>query len=193
MSRRTTIVSKPPRADAQRNYRRLVEVAAKFFTEKGPEAPMEEVARRARVGIGTLYRHFPTRYDLLETVYAKQIEALIGRAQELKDSLPPGPALFAWLQAEAEHMMTYRALKVCLQSRPDGTKFGANWKDRLIAAGSELLEAAEKAGAVRKGLDGNDLLHLVHGITLAAEKAPDSARQAKLLIGVMTDGLRSAT
>ena len=116
MSRRATIASKPPRADAQRNYRRLVEVAAKFFTEKGPEAPMEEVARRARVGIGTLYRHFPTRYDLLETVYAEQIEALIGRAQELKDSLPPGPALFAWLQAEAEHMMSYRALKVCLQS-----------------------------------------------------------------------------
>ncbi len=151
---------------------------------------MEEIARRAKVGIGTLYRHFPTRADLLEAVYLDQMEGLIARSLVLRDSLPPGEALFAWLQDEAEHMMSNRALKACLISSSPGRLSRGNWKERLIAAGGALLEAAEQEGAVRKGLDANDLLHLVHAITVAAEKAPDPAAQARLLLQVMTDGLR---
>ena len=189
MTRKTTRAARPQRADAQRNNKRLIEVAHKVFAEQGPEASMEEIARRARVGIGTLYRHFPTRNDILETVYAEQIEALIVRAYELRDSLPPREAFVAWLQAEAEHMITYRALKACLVSSGDGRNSPGKWKDRLVEAGATLLKNAEKAGAVRQGLNASDLLRLVHAITVAAEKSPDCAAQVRLLLGIMTDGL----
>ena len=169
---------------------RLLEVAHKLFTENGPEVPMEEIARRAKVGIGTLYRHFPTRTDLLEAVYLDQMEGLIARSGVLRASLPPGEALFAWLQDEAEHMMNNRALKACLISSSPGRLSRRNCKERLIGAGAALLEAAEKDGAVRKGLDASDLLNLVHAITVAAEKSSDPAGQARLLLQVMTDGLR---
>ena len=182
--------TRPLRADARRNDTRLLDVAYKLFTEKGPDVPMEEIARRAKVGIGTLYRHFPTRIDLLEAVYLDQMEGLIARADVHKDSLPPGEALFAWLQDEAENMMNNRALKTCVISESPGRLSRGNWKERLIGAGAALLEAAEREGAVRKGLDGNDLLRLVHAITVAAEKAPDPQAQARLLLRIMTDGLR---
>jgi len=182
--------ARPLRADARRNDKRLLDVAHKLFTEKGPEVAMEEIARRAKVGIGTLYRHFPTRADLLEAVYLDQMEGLIARSTALAGSLPPGEALFAWLQDEAEHMMNSRALKTCLISASPGRLSRGNWKERLIGAGAALLEAAEKDGVIRKGLDGNDLLNLVHAITVAAEKAPDPPAQARLLLQVMTDGLR---
>ena len=80
--------ARPLRADARRNDKRLLDVAHKLFTEKGPEVPMEEIARRAKVGIGTLYRHFPTRTDLLEAVYLDQMEGLIARSLVLRGSLP---------------------------------------------------------------------------------------------------------
>ncbi len=182
---------RPLRADARRNDKRLLDVAHKLFTEKGPEVPMEEIARRAKVGIGTLYRHFPTRADLLEAVYLDQMEGLIARSAVLQESLPPAEALVAWLQDEADNMMNNGALKACLISASPGRLSRGNWKERLIAAGGALLEAAEKEGGVRKGLDADDLLHLVHAITVAAEKASDPAAQARLLLQVMMDGLRA--
>jgi AcrR family transcriptional regulator len=182
--------ARPLRADARRNDKRLLDVAHKLFTEKGPEVPMEEIARRAKVGIGTLYRHFPTRTDLLEAVYLDQMEGLIARSVALRGSLPAGEALFAWLQDEAEHMMANRALKTCLISTSPGRLSRGNWKERLIGAGAALLEAAEKEGAVRAGLDGTNLLNLVHAVTVAAEKAPDPPAQARFLLQVMMDGLR---
>ncbi len=182
--------TRPLRADARRNDKRLLDVAYKLFTEKGPDVPMEEIARRAKVGIGTLYRHFPTRIDLLEAVYLDQMEGLIARSEALRDSLPPGEALFAWLQDEAAHMMANRALKACVMSASPGRLSRGNTTERLVEAGAALLAAAEKAGAVRPGLGASDLLHLVHAVTVAAEKAPDPAGQARLLLQVMTDGLR---
>ena len=183
---------RPLRADARRNDTRLLDVAYKLFTEKGPDVPMEEIARKAKVGIGTLYRHFPTRADLLEAVYLDQMEVLIQSADVRRDTLPPGEALFAWLQDEAENMMNNRALKACVISDSPSRLHHGNWKERLVGAGAGLLQAAEREGVVRKGLDGNDLLHLVHAITVAAEKAPDPPAQARLLLRVMTDGLRKA-
>ena len=168
----------------------MLDVAHKLFTEKGPEVPMEEIARRAKVGIGTLYRHFPTRVDLLEAVYLDQVEGLIERSHVHRDSLPPGEALFAWLQDEAEHFMDNRALKATVMNASPGRLSRGDWKERLIGAGAALLEAAQREGVVQKGLDGNDLLHLVHAITVAAERAPDPQAQARLLLRVMTDGLR---
>jgi len=188
--RRAPAGRRPLRADARRNDKRLLDVAYRLFTEKGPEVPMEEIARRAKVGIGTLYRHFPTRADLLEEVYLDKMETLIERSLALRDSLPPGEALFAWLQDEADHMIDSRALKACLVSTSPGRLSRGNWKERLIGAGAALLEAAENVGAVRTGLDANDLLQLVHAITVAAERSPDPSAQAHRLLKVMTDGLR---
>ncbi|HUI71189.1 MAG TPA: helix-turn-helix domain-containing protein, partial [Spirochaetia bacterium] len=145
---------KPRRADAQENRRHLLEVANKVFMKEGPDASLEEIARRAEVGIGTLYRHFPTRSDLIEEVYAEQIEVLISRANELADTLSPKEALTAWLRALAEHTAKYKALKACLLAvrNKDGVD-QRQWKERLRAAAGRLLSAAEKAGAVRPGLD----------------------------------------
>ena len=154
---------------------------------------MEEIARRAKVGIGTLYRHFPTRVDLLEAVYLDQMEGLIARAAELQALLPPGEALFSWLQEEAAHMMANRALKACVMSASPGRLSHGNWKERLIGAGGSLLEAAARTGVVRKDLTADDLLRLVHAVTVAAEKAPDPKAQATLLLRIMTDGLRAPT
>jgi AcrR family transcriptional regulator len=181
---------KSQRADARENKRHLLEAAHQVFMKKGPEATLEEIARRAEVGIGTLYRHFPTRFDLVEAVYAEQIEALISRANELADTLPPREALAAWLRALADHMTTYKPLKACLvafQGEKDRTSHP--WRDRLLAAERRLLSEAEKAGVVRPGLDPSSLLHLVHGITVAAEKAADSARQTEAFLDIMIDGL----
>ncbi len=181
---------RPLRADAQKNYARLIDVANRVFMKKGPDASLEEIARVAEVGIGTLYRHFPTRTDLLQSVYAEQIEALIARAYELRDSLPPREALLSFLDAAADHMTNYKALKACLITAGEGAaKSHQQWAPRLYEAVGALLAAAEKAGAVRGGLEPMDLMKLIHAITVAAEKSPDSAAQAKKLLGIMTDGL----
>jgi len=181
---------KPQRADAQENRRHLLEVAHRVFMKKGPDASLEEIARRAEVGIGTLYRHFPTRSDLIEEVYAEQIEALISRANELADTLPPKEALTGWLRAVADHVMTYKALKACLVAvREKEGLDHRQWKERLRAAGGRLLSAAEKAGAVRPGLDPTALLSLVHGITVAAEREPESTRRMEEFLQIMIDGL----
>ena len=154
MSQKTEHQDRPLRADAQKNYAHLLDVAHRVFMEKGPDASLEEIARAAEVGIGTLYRHFPTRTDLLQSVYAEQIEALITRAYQLRDTLPPREALLSFLDAFAEHMMTYRALKACLISAGEGAaKSHKQWAPRLQEAVGALLTAAEKAGAVRGGLN----------------------------------------
>src|SRR5271157_692409 len=150
MSQKTE--NRPLRADAQKNYAHLLDVAHKVFMKKGPDASLEEIARTAEVGIGTLYRHFPTRTDLLQSVYAEQIEALIAQAYGLRDSLPPREALLSFLDAAAEHMMKYKALKACLISAGEGAaRSHQQWAPRLREAVGALLAGAEKAGAVRPG------------------------------------------
>jgi AcrR family transcriptional regulator len=190
MSQKTVHSSRPLRADAQKNYAHIIDVAHKVFMRKGPDASLEEIARKAEVGIGTLYRHFPTRMDLIESVYAEQIEALIARAHELRATLPPREALVFFLNAAADHMMTYKPLKACLASAGEGAvKSHHEWSIRLQAAVGDLLVDAEKAGVVRAGLAPMDLVKLVHAITVAAEKSPDSAAHVAMLLGIMTDGL----
>jgi AcrR family transcriptional regulator len=190
MSQKTGKTSRPLRSDARKNYAHLIDAAHAVFMKRGPDASLEEIARKAEVGIGTLYRHFPTRTDLLESVYAEQIESLIARAYTLRDTLPPREALLSFLDAAAEHMMTYKALKACLVSAGEGRmKSHKQWGPRLYEAVGALLSSAEKAGAVRGGLEPTDLMKLLHAITAAAEKSPDSAGQVKKLLAIMTDGL----
>lgn len=180
---------RPMRADARRNYQRLVAAAAAAFAEHGTDASMDDIARRAGVGPGTLYRHFPTRHALLEAVYRDQVEALCARAYELGDTLPPGEALAAWLRAVAGYVTTKRGLAEALMSGPGERQpevFAAG-KQAMREAGAALVSRAQEAGEVRGDVDVADVLKLGHAIALAAEHAPDGPDR---LLALVMDGLR---
>lgn len=180
------------RADARRNRKQLLDVARDLFADEGLDASLEEIARRAGVGIGTLYRHFPTRFDLVEAIYAEQMDALIALAQSLTETEEPGKAFFEWLRAEAEQMVTYRPLKIFLMDNPHGKEPSSiEWKERLLEAGGGLLKRAQRAGAVRRPITATEILHLVHGVIMAAEGWGDGDRHIDDLLAVVFDGLKA--
>jgi AcrR family transcriptional regulator len=183
---------RPMRADARRNYRRLVAAAAAAFAERGPDASLDDIARRAGVGPGTLYRHFPTRQALLEAVYRDQVEALCARAYELGDTLPPGEALAAWLRSVAGYVTTKRELAAALMSGPGERQpeVFATAKRAMREAGTALVRRAQEAGEIRGDVEVGDVLKLGHAIAMAAEHAPDGPDQADRLLGLVMDGLR---
>jgi AcrR family transcriptional regulator len=180
------------RADAQRNYQRLLSAANEAFVEHGADdASLEEIARRAGVGIGTLYRHFPTRQALLEAVYRDQVEALRARAVELLQSAAPDEALAIWLRTLVDFGKTKRSLASALLATLDKdsellSSCGAVMRESATA----LLTRAQQAGMVRADASASDLLRLVHAISMAIERPPADEGQAGRLLGLVVDGLR---
>jgi AcrR family transcriptional regulator len=192
MDRKTKSIDQPLRADAQRNRKRLIQVAQSSIAEIGPDTPLEDIARRAEVGIGTLYRHFPTRLDLLEAVCEDQRGALIRLAGELKDSDRSEEAFVRWLQAALEKMVTFRALKFVMASDFSEVADPAHdWKRRMLEAVGGLLRAAEKAGEIRENVDVERIFRLLNAIAAAAEKAKDPVLESRQLLDVVVDGLRT--
>jgi AcrR family transcriptional regulator len=185
----TRLHERPLRADARRNYERLLAAANAAFAEHGPDASLEDIARRAEVGIGTLYRHFPTRQALLEAVYREQIEALAVEAEGLLGAASPGGALTTWLRSVLTHNVTHRGMKEALMNG-EASDVVAACKVQLRAAGGALLARAQQAGVIRADLDISDLLRLVYGIALANEKAPEGSISANRCLLIMIDGLR---
>lgn len=183
---------RPMRADARRNYERLLAAATAAFAEYGPDASLEEIARRARVGIGTLYRHFPTRQALLEAVFRDQMETLSAQAESLLDADSPGGALNTWLRSVLAYNVTQRGLKEAIMhgAGNSSSEVVSAAHARLRAAGAALLTRAQQAGVIRDDLDILDLLRLVYGIALANEKAPEPSVRANRCLLVMIDGLR---
>jgi AcrR family transcriptional regulator len=178
------------RVDARRNHDRLVDAARAAFTEHGPEAPLDDVARRAGVGAGTLYRHFPTRDSLIEAVYRDDVEELCKLAYQLLQTRPPAEALAGWMRAQMDHVQAKRGLgSALLASVGRDAELFAWCRDRLCAAADALLAAAREAGAARSDVTGPDLLRLGHGIAVATEHVPDEAGR---LLTVVLDGLRVA-
>lgn len=177
------------RADACRNDECLLATATAVFAEIGPNAPLDDIARRAGVGIGTLYRHFPNRQALLEAVFRSHMEALGAEAEGLLGAPVPGDALATWLRAVLVYNVTQRGLKEAMVIDQQALLVSA-CKVRMLAAGAALLARAQQSGAVRLGLDIGDLLRLVHSIALATEHAPAAGGQAERLLAVMLDGLR---
>ena len=178
------------RADATRNRERLLDAAAAAFAERGAEVPLEEIARSARVGIGTVYRHFPTRDALIEAVYRHEVDVLCAGADELLAALPPDQALSEWLQRFVGHVARKRGMATALKSMmgTDAQLF-EECRANMHRAASKLLAAGVAAGTVRDDIDGADLMRAVGGICLSTDQSgwPHAAQR---LIGLLFDGLR---
>ncbi|MER6674060.1 helix-turn-helix domain-containing protein [Streptomyces sp. NPDC000983] len=175
---------RPHRKDAARNYDALLAAAREAFAEKGAEASLEDIARRAGVGIGTLYRNFPTRRDLFESVYAGEVNDLVEIAGEVA-ALEPWPALTTWLERFTGYMVTKRAVREALD---DQSEIFDACRDSMYAAGGPLLERAQRAGVARTDMDFGDLLRMVAGIT--ATTFVDDAQRDRVL-AIALDGVRT--
>jgi AcrR family transcriptional regulator len=182
-----SLMQRPKRADALRNYEKLLAAARAAFTEDDSHASLEDIARRAGVGIGTLYRHFPTRQNLIEAVYVDEVEALSRSAVDVAE-LPPWDALVDWLRRFVGYVATKQALaeELFAYAGPNPEVF-ATCRSSLYAAGGPLLERAQRAGFVRDDVDISDVLHLVSGI--AKTSTPDPG-QGDRLLEIALDGLR---
>ncbi|WP_049580328.1 TetR/AcrR family transcriptional regulator, partial [Streptomyces sp. SBT349] len=152
------------RADAKRNYDLLITAAKDVFAERGHQAPLDDIARRAGVGNATMYRHFPTRRDLLVAVYADEVAELRTLATTLQAELPPAEALFTWLRAFVTHVATKRDL--ALATPEDGTTPFAAWHTTMRTTATTLLTHAQRAGTIRPDLTADDLLPLATAIAL---------------------------
>jgi AcrR family transcriptional regulator len=206
---------RPRRADARRNYDRLVGQAKAAFLEHGTRASLEDIARRAGVGIGTLYRHFPSRTALIDAVFQEEADALLTLAGELSDSGEPFEALTTWLRAVLARHRTYRGVATALMepagetaaaspSGPSGAVRSeaarseavrseatlASSRAPLHAAGGRLLERAQRAGEARAETGITDLMRLVSAIGLASERAPEDPQLAERLLLLAVNGLR---
>ena len=186
MSQTETQPQRPQRADARANRDKLVAAARALFTEKGTSAPLEEVAERARVGIGTLYRHFPTRQALLEAVYVDEVEAMAHAATEL-ENLPPWDALSQWLHQYFGFAATKRALNEALMETDPNSNVLLTCRTAIIGAGTTLVERAQRAGAVRADTNFIDIVRMVGAIAMVPTEDPE---QKKRLLELALDGLR---
>ncbi|MFF7352147.1 TetR/AcrR family transcriptional regulator [Streptomyces filipinensis] len=175
---------RPHRKDAARNFDALLDAAREAFAEHGADASLEDVARRAGVGIGTLYRNFPTRRDLFESVYADEVDALCRTAVELAD-LEAWEALTAWLDRFAGYMVTKRAVREALN---DESQIFQTCRESMYSAGGPLLERAQRAGVARTDMDFTDLLRMVAGITATAF---DDDAQRDRVLAIALDGVRT--
>jgi AcrR family transcriptional regulator len=183
---------RPMRADARRNYERLLKAAADAFAEQGENASLDDIAKRAGVGSGTLYRHFPTRQALLEAVYVDALEAQAARADELARELPPGEALVEWLNELGVGMIQVRGLKALLGSAvTDGSSAVVTACGNSVkAAARRLVEAAQREGTLRGDVESIDILRLAHGVATASELANGEGRNIRRYVSLLTEGLR---
>ncbi|OBQ71003.1 MULTISPECIES: TetR/AcrR family transcriptional regulator [Mesorhizobium] len=183
-------VEKPLRADARRNRDRLVEMAAAVFAERGIDASLEEIARRAGVGIGTLYRHFPTREHLVEVVYRREAEALCAAADELAKKHASDVALEEWMRRFVDYIATKRGLATSLRIliSTNSTLF-SDTSGRVSQALRQLVEAAVADGTIRGDVDASDVLHALSGI-YSAPDTPEWRDRSRRLVKLLMDGLR---
>jgi AcrR family transcriptional regulator len=184
------VTTRPLRVDARRNHDRLLEEAAAAFAERGIDVPLEEIARRSDVGIGTLYRHFPTRDALIEAVYRREVGLLCDSADELLRDCPASDALELWLLRFVEYVAAKRGMAVALKSvvGADSELF-AQSHQRISAAINQLVAAGVGAGAIRDDVEPFDLLRAVSGICLATDR-DDWREHAKRLVSLLMDGMR---
>jgi len=180
------------RADARRNVDLLVAAADAEFTQHGAGASLEDIARRAGVGIGTLYRHFPTRDDLIAKVLDESTATIVARGRALLDEPGPGAQLARWIAELVDHVTTYRGLTAALAAayvNENGTKLCANC-DAITGAGAELLARAQAAGEIRTDAEVREVILTAHSAAWIAEQTRDPSAVDRLL-RILFDGLRA--
>ena len=182
-----TLSTRPKRADARRNYDKVIAAARDAFAEGGAATSLEEIARRAEVGIGTLYRNFPNRQALLEAVYVGEVEDLCRTADDLAE-LPPWDAFVAWMHRFVAYMATKQALAQELLDYVDrGAPLFQGCRATLFAAGEPLLERAQRAQVVRADTDLGEIIQMVGGIAKIPGTEPG---QIDHILDIALDGLR---
>jgi AcrR family transcriptional regulator len=183
-------VARKPRADGQRNRERLLEVAKAAFADVGPDVSLEEIARRAGVGIGTLYRHFPTREALVEAVYRREFEQLAAAAERLMASETPGEALREWMRLMVDYIAAKKVIASALGSMVGGVSaLYANAGAQITEAMSQLMARAAASGDIRDDVDPADLLRGLVGFTYGAA-APGWRESTLRLVDILMDGLK---
>ncbi len=182
------VSARPLRADAQRNYDRLVTAARTVFAQEGGGASMESIAREAGVGIGTLYRHFPKRIDIVEAVYREDVDELTSVAESVVADLDPWPALVAWLEAFVRYASSKRRfLSELHEAFEKNPELRIASRERIEAALGIVLTRAQEAGEVRTDIDGPEMMLMLGCMWLSATL---TAEQSSRLLVMIEDGLR---
>jgi AcrR family transcriptional regulator len=179
-----------PRSDAQQNRDRILEVAKAAFTRSGADASLDEIAKQADVGSGTLYRHFPTRDALIEAVYHTEVEKLAAAQRELSASLPPIEALRAWMVLFVDYIATKQIIASALNSVVGGpSRLYDSSRVQVTGAIEALVKSAIKSGDIRRDLEPFDLLRALIGVSNVAT-GPDWQESARRLVDILIKGSR---
>jgi AcrR family transcriptional regulator len=184
-------IQRKPRSDAQRNRERILEVAKGAFTRYGADASLDEIAKQAGVGAGTLYRHFPTRDALIEAVYRSEVEKLAAAAGKFAAAMPPMEALRAWMLLFVDYVAAKHIIAPALNSVAGGpSRLYEGSRGLVQGAIEELVKRAKKSGDVRRDIEPFDLLRAVIGVSHVAS-GPDWQQSAKRLVDILIAGSRS--
>jgi AcrR family transcriptional regulator len=189
-TKRTKLAPRKPRTDAQRNKERILVVAKEAFTRSGANTSLDDVARQAGVGAGTLYRHFPTRDALLEGVYHSEVAKLAAAERELSGKLPPVEALRAWMLLFVDYIAAKHLIAPALNTLVGGpSKLYEGSRAQITEAIAVLVKRAIESGDIRRDLDPFDLLRALIGVSNVAS-GPDWQQSAKRLVDILISGSR---
>jgi AcrR family transcriptional regulator len=188
--KRSQSVPRKPRTDAQRNRERILEVAKAAFTRAGADARLDDIAKDAGVGAGTLYRHFPTRDALIEAVYRTEVERLAAAERNFAQTMPPIQALRAWMLLFVDYIEAKHIIAPALNTFVGGpSKLFENSRTQVQGAIDALVKRAIKSGDIRKDLEPFDLLRALIGVSNVAS-SPDWQQSAKRLVDILITGSR---
>ena len=183
------VLPRPVRADAQRNITALLEAAKAVFAEAGVDAPVRDIAERAGVGVGTLYRHFPQRAQLIAAVFRRELDACANAAVQLAAEQDPAEALAGWMQRFSAFIATKRGLATALHSGdPAYEELYGLFEKQLVPAITGLLDAAVASGEIRNELSPGELLNAA--ACLSAQAPGDNPGYAQRMVKILVDGLR---
>ena len=191
MTSQDPVTARKPRADGQRNRERLVDAAKAAFADTGADVSLDEIARRAGVGIGTLYRHFPTRDAIIEAVYRREVQQLAEAGTRLAALATPGEALHQWMRLFVDYIGTKKVIAPALATLVGGSELYAASGVQITGAMSRLVDQAVACGDIRADTKSDDLLRALVGFTYG-NGSPGWQASALRLIDILMDGLRPA-
>jgi|SRR5215469_2497141 len=185
-------LTRKPRTDALRNRQRILEVAKQAFTRHGADASLDDIAKKAGIGAGTLYRHFPTRDALIEAVYRSEVEKLAAAARGFAEAMPPLEALRSWLLLFVDYIAAKHIIGPALNSVTGGpSRLYEGSRSLVQEAIEELVKRAKKNGCVRRDVDASDLLRAVIGVSYVGSEG-DWQESARRLVDILIAGSRPA-